>query len=90
MTRSPGTDLPPGNGPPRTGGKQDLWPNWTGESIPALFTHLYLFRLAAHLTLSPAELRSIADRVEQLAAGLQRVDDSHEKTSDDSILPPTR
>jgi len=86
MTQPPGADPSTpaaGDDPHRTDGARDLWPGWTGEAIPALFTHLYLFRLAAHMILSPAELRSIADKVEQLTAGLQRVSEGNDDAGDD-------
>ena len=59
----PARTVPASGDPTEDDRLQDVWPGWTDETIPALFAHLYLFRLAAHMVLSPAELRAIADKV---------------------------
>lgn len=71
----PARTVPASGDPTEDDRLQDVWPGWTDETIPALFAHLYLFRLAAHMILSPAELRAIADKVGQLARDLRTMND---------------
>lgn len=85
MRRPPGADrIAPGSGDSqsrRDDPLQDVWSGWTDETMPALFAHLYLFRLAAHMVLSPAQLRAIADRMGQLARDLRTMDEDGEESS---------
>lgn len=85
MRRPPGADRiasGPGDSPSRRDAPlQDVWSGWTDETMPALFAHLYLFRLAAHMVLSPAQLRAIADRMGQLACDLRAMDEDDEESS---------
>ncbi|AZG09590.1 hypothetical protein EGT29_17970 [Pigmentiphaga sp. H8] len=73
---APGSDAPPSQ---RDGPLHDVWPGWTDETIPTLFAHLYLFRLAAHMVLPPAQLRAIADRMEHLTRDLRTMHDQNDE-----------
>ena len=83
MRRPPGADRTTpesGDTPPwRDDPLQDVWSGWTDETIPTLFAHLYLFRLAAHMVLSPAQLRAIADRMGQLTCDLRAMNDQDDE-----------